>query len=127
MGFAQVTSTGRTPSSRILTNVIQAAIAEVALIGVVSRGVGADGHAAAVTTDPSPVSVPASSSLIAPSHGPRADTPVDRERRSVYARRRDGIAPGSVFEFATSFCRPYFSNLTNSRASTEESIRPTLI
>jgi hypothetical protein len=59
------------------------------------RGVGADGHAAAVTTDP-----------------------------SLYARRRDGIAPGPVLKFATSFCGPYFSNLTSSRASTEESIRP---
>jgi hypothetical protein len=54
-----------------------------------------DGHGAAVTTDP-----------------------------SLYARRRDGIAPGPVLEFATSFCGPYFSNLTSSRASTEESIRP---
>jgi hypothetical protein len=45
------------------------------------RGVGADGHAAAVTSDP-----------------------------SLYARRRDGIAPGPVLEFATSFCGPYFSN-----------------
>jgi hypothetical protein len=44
--------------------------------------------------------------------------------RIVYARRRDSIAPGSVLEFPTSFCGLYFSNLTNSRASTEESIRP---
>jgi hypothetical protein len=42
----------------------------------------------------------------------------------VYARRRDCIGPGPVLEFATSGCCPYFSNLTNSRVSTEESILP---